>query len=126
MIARIAMLFAVLACVAAGPTTHESRLAIARKIWDDRLAQTGGKAVVSEYYPTEEALAFLSAWDLTRDEKYATQAKIQLDYAHGREKDALMLISSGVCHRDYQARHVYNFYVAYRILADGKYLKCAD
>lgn len=95
-------------------------------LWEQRLAAAGGKPIVSEYYPTEEALIFLSAYDITRDGRYAKQAAAQLEYAHSREKDGVFVTSEGTTTRDYQARQIYNFYLAYRILADGRYLHWAD
>jgi hypothetical protein len=101
-------------------------MALARPLWEQRLAETGGKPVASKAYPTEPALVFLTAHDLTRDSRYAEQAARQLDYAHRRAVDGLLLTTDGLCGRDYQARQIYNFYVAYRILADDRYLKWAD
>lgn len=98
----------------------------AKPRWVARLAESGGKAIVSEYYPTEESLVFLTAYDFTRDPRYAEQAAKQLEYAHGREMDGLFLTTSGTTTRDYQARQIYNFYVGYRTLADGRYIKWAD
>jgi hypothetical protein len=112
--------------VQADPTTRVSRLAVAKSLWEDRLTKAGGKPIVSEYYPTEEALVFLTAYDLTRDDRYAKQAAVQLDYCHCREKDGIFLTSKNRMTRDYQARHIYNFYLAYRILGDGRYLRWAD
>lgn len=122
----VLVLLLVPAIAFAGPTTRQSRLAIAEKLWRERLEAAGGKPLVSEHYPTEETLVFLTAYDFTRDDRYAKQAAIQLDYCHSREKDGLFLTSEGSTTRDYQARHIYNFYLAYRILADGRYLKWAD
>ncbi|HEX8522591.1 MAG TPA: hypothetical protein VF669_10075 [Tepidisphaeraceae bacterium] len=113
-------------CWADGPTTREARLEIAKRLWEERLAKAGGKAIVSEHYPTEEALVFLTAYDFTRDVRYAKQAEVQLEYAHAREKNGLFVTSKGLTTRDYQARQIYNFYLAYRILAEGKYLRWAD
>jgi hypothetical protein len=110
----------------AGPTTRESRLAIARELWEAKLKSVGDSHVVAEHYPTEEALPFLSAYAHTRNPRYAAAAARQLEYAHSRDKDGLFLTSDGVANRDYQARQTYNFYVAYRILGDGRYLRWAD
>jgi hypothetical protein len=111
---------------AAQPTTRESRLAIARELWEAKLAAVGDSHVVAEHYPSEEALPFLSAYAHTRDPRYAAAAARQLEYAHSRDKDGIFLTSTGVANRDYQARQTYNFYLAYRILADGRYLRWAD
>ena len=108
------------------PTTLESRVAIARSLWDAELAKTQGKPQTKNQYPTEPAVPFLSAYDFTHEKKFADQAVIQLDYAHSREKNALLITFEGICHRDYQARQIYNFYLAYRILKDPKYLAWAD
>jgi hypothetical protein len=63
---------------------------------------------------------------MTRDPRYAKQAATQLEYAHARERDGIFVTSEGLTTRDYQARQIYNFYLAYRLLADGKYLRWAD
>src|SRR3954471_13842547 len=94
LIVIVATLF--LACMAqAGPSTRpstqQSRLETARALWQKQLAETGGKAVVTEHYPTEKALPFLDAFSFTQDPKFATQAALQLEYAHAREKDDLLL-----------------------------------
>ena len=107
-------------------TTRESRLAVAKSRWEDRLARAGGKPIVADAYPTEESLGFLSAYSLTRDRRYATQAATQLEYAHSRETDGILLTFASETTRDYQARQIYNFYLAYRLLADGRYLRWAD
>src|SRR5688500_19351192 len=100
--ARIALTIALLPCIApAGPTTRESRLGLARKLWDQQLAQAGGKPVVSEHYPTEKALPFLDAYLFTQDAKYAKQAVLQLEYAHSRQTNDLLLTFANICHRDY-------------------------
>jgi hypothetical protein len=109
------------------PAARERWLALARPLWEARLAKTGGHHAESSAYPTEPSLVFLTAYDLTRDTRYAEQAARQLDYAHRRATDdGLLLTADGLCGRDYQARQVYNFYVAYRVLADGRYLRWAD
>jgi hypothetical protein len=115
-----------LACSVGAQTTRESRLAIAKPLWAERLAKAGGQHIVADAYPTEEALIFLSAYCVTRDERYAKQAATQLEYCHARERDGVLLTAENETTRDYQARHIYNFYVAYRILGDGRYLRWAD
>jgi hypothetical protein len=110
----------------AAQSTQESRLAIAKTQWEDRLASAGGKPIVADAYPTEEALVFLSAYSLTRDAGYAKQAATQLEYAHSRERDGILLTFKNEATRDYQARQIYNFYLAYRVLGDGRYLRWAD
>ncbi|HZZ43888.1 MAG TPA: hypothetical protein VFE58_13205 [Tepidisphaeraceae bacterium] len=112
--------------IGAGPATRQTRLEFAESLWEAKLAATGDKPVVSEYYPTEESLVFLSAYDFTHEPRYAAAAERQLEYAHSREKDGLFLTSSGTTTRDYQARQTYNFYVAYRILGEVKYLRWSD
>ena len=121
-------LLAALAAVstAVAQTTRESRLAAAKARWDARLDQAAGKPIVADAYPTEPALAFLCAYSLTRDPRYAKQAATQLEYAHARERDGILVTSKGETTRDYQARQIYNFYLAYRILGDGRYLRWAD
>ena len=111
---------------AGAQTTRESRLAVAKSQWEDRLAKAGGQHIVADAYPTEESLVFLSAYSLTRDPRYAKQAATQLEYAHSREKDGILLTFKNETTRDYQARQIYNFYVAYRVLGDGRYLRWAD
>jgi hypothetical protein len=101
-------------------------LELAKPLWEKRLAQARGRATESAHYPTEPALVFLTAYELTRETRFAEQAKKQLEYAHGRGKDGLLLTPEGVCGRDYQARQIYNFYVAFRILDEEGYLKWAD
>jgi hypothetical protein len=122
------MLFVILPMTrsAAAQTTRESRIAVAQKLWEARLAAAARKPIVADAYPTEESLVFLSAYSLTRDPRYAQQAATQLDYAHSREKDGILLTFAHETTRDYQARQIYNFYLAYRLLADGRYLRWAD
>ena len=120
----IALLVACNALLAGAPAT--TRMASVQKLWEARLLKAGGKPIVSEHYPTEEALVFLTAYDFTRDPRYATQASLQLDYCHAREVNGLFVTSAKTTTRDYQARQIYNFYLAYRILADGRYLHWAD
>jgi hypothetical protein len=79
-----------------------------------------------EHYPTEGALVFLTAYDFTRDPRFAQQAAVQLDYAHAREVNGLIVTGEKTTTRDYQARQIYNFYLAYRVLGDGRYLRWAD
>jgi len=122
----VLMAAASVAAAAAQPTTRESRLAIAKSLWEARLAAVGDAHVASEHYPTEDALVFLSAYAHTRDGRYAAAAARQLDYAHARERDGIFCTSPGLTTRDYQARQIYNFYLAYRTLADGRYLCWAD
>src|SRR5207248_1859299 len=110
----------------AGPTTREARVELAKRLWEERLAKAGGERIVSEYYPTEESLVFLTAYLHTRDDRFAQQAAKQLEYAHSRERDGIFVTSEGLTTRDYQARQIYNFYLAYRILAEGRYLRWAD
>jgi hypothetical protein len=111
----------------AAPTTREARIPLAQQRWEQRLARAGGQPIPAPYYPTEEALVFLTAYDFTRDARYAGQAARQLDYCHSRERDGLLLTGADdTTTRDYQARQIYNFYLAYRILGDGKYLRRAD
>jgi hypothetical protein len=110
----------------AAQTTRESRLAVAKSRWEERLAKAAGKPIVADAYPTEESLVFLSAYSHTRDPRYAKQAATQLEYAHSREKAGILLTFANETTRDYQARQIYNFYLAYRILADARYLRWAD
>src|SRR6188474_2365386 len=93
------------------------RIELAKKLWAEKLTATNGKAVEAPHYPTEEALVFLSAYDFTREQRYADQAARQLEYSHSREQNGLLITPHQVT-RDYQARQIYNFYLGYRILAD--------
>src|SRR5688572_6025548 len=111
---------------AVAQTTREARLAIAKQLWEERLASANGKPIVQEHYPTEKAPVFLSAFSHTRDPRYAEQARVQLEYSHSREIDGVFVTSAKSTTRDYQARHIYNFYLAYRVLGDGRYLRWAD
>jgi hypothetical protein len=120
------IIFLSLSATVGAQTTREARLTVVQSRWDERLAATGEKFVVADAYPTEEALVFLSAYSLTRDPRYAEQAARQMNYAHSREKDGILVTFKGVTTRDYQARQIYNFYLAYRLLADGRYLRWAD
>jgi hypothetical protein len=120
------ILFVSVIGTARAQTTRQSRLAVAKSQWEERLAKAGGKHIVADAYPTEEALVFLSAYSVTRDPRYAKQAATQLEYCHTRETDGILLTFKNETTRDYQARHIYNFYLAYRVLADGRYLRWAD
>jgi hypothetical protein len=77
--AIIATLVALIVASPLSADTSTMRVAAARKLWEGRLAKAGGKPIVSEHYPTEEALLFLTAYDFTRDDRYAKQAAAQLD-----------------------------------------------
>lgn len=103
----------------------ETRVDLAKKLWETKLQKTGGKPIPAEHYPTEEALMFLSAYDFTREASYADQSARQLELAHNQTKLG-MLMTPHMATRDYQARQIYNFYLAYRILGDGRYLKWSD
>ena len=78
------------------------------------------------YYPTEPAIILLSAWLCTGGQKYHEAAVLQLDFAHSRENDDGLLITELGFNRDTEARQIYNFYAAYKILGDKKYLTWAD
>jgi hypothetical protein len=101
-------------------------MSLAKPLWDQRLAQAGGRVIESKLYPTEPSLVFLTAFDLTREPRYVGQATKQLEYAHDRSVEGLLLTPERLCGRDYQARQIYNLYVAYRILGDARFLKWAD
>jgi hypothetical protein len=122
----LCLLLLLFPAAAAAQTTRQACLDQAKQRWEQRLAAAGGKPVVTDAYPTEEALVFLSAYSLTRDPRYADQAARQMEYAHSREKDAIVVTHKRQTTRDYQARQIYNFYLAYRLLADGRYLRWAD
>lgn len=78
------------------------------------------------YYPTEPGIILLSAWLCTGDEKYREASILQFEFAHSRENDDALLITELGFNRDTQARQIYNFYTAYKILGDRKYLSWAD
>lgn len=78
------------------------------------------------YYPTEPAIHFLSAWLSTGEGKYREAAVLQFDFAHSRENDDGLLITELGFNRDTEARQIYNFYTAYKLLGDKKYLAWAD
>jgi hypothetical protein len=84
-----------------------------------------------DYYPTEQAIAMLSAYVVTKDPKWKRWAVVQLDYAHSLETDSLLLVGNNAStatdtertsrdfiHKDPQARQIYNFYLASQILKD--------
>lgn len=84
-------------------------------------------------YPTEPAMTFLSAYEATSDGRYRAAAERQLAFAKEMETGEHFLISptylvqgSPVIWRDPQARQIYNFFVAYKILGDPQYLAWAD
>lgn len=117
----LALIFLASTCLA----QSNPRIELAKKLWEEKLAATGGKFVAQDHYPTEEALVFLSAFDFTRDPKYAKQATRQLEYSHSREQNDLLITPHQVT-RDYQARQIYNFYLGYRMLGDVRFLRWAD
>lgn len=78
------------------------------------------------YYPTEQGIIFLSAWLCTGTEKYRQAATMQFEFAHSRENSDHLLIAEPGFNRDTEARQIYNFYVAYKLLGDKKYLIWAD
>jgi hypothetical protein len=119
-------LFITMSFASVVPSTNHTVLTLVKQRWEERLAAAGGKPIVAEHYPTEQALVFLSAYSITRDQRYAAQAALQMEYAHLREKNGVFVTSEQTTTRDYQARQIYNFYLAYRILADGRYLRWAD
>jgi hypothetical protein len=105
------------------------RLRVATAYWERLLAARAGEPDRVPTYPTEPAVPMLSAYALTRREEFAAQAARQLAYAHAQERDGMLVVTSPgfpAGHRDAQARQVYNFYLAYRVLADGQYLRWAD
>jgi hypothetical protein len=122
----IAMLLLAVSGAAAETSTNVTeRLTLARKLWDQALERTGGTAVKSDYYPTEPALPFMSAYLFTREQRFADQAARQLELAHNQQINGMILSPLGAT-RDYQARQIYNFYTAYRVFGEGKYLRWAD
>jgi hypothetical protein len=106
--------------------TPTGRREMVRTLWEKEYERAAQSAPTRSPYPTEAALVFLSAYDFTRDPKFAALAAKLLDYAHSLEKRGMIVTPEGRTTRDYQARQIYNFYLAYRILGDGKYLRWAD
>jgi hypothetical protein len=115
----------VFAGVSSLPVAAQDRLEQVKKIWDAKLEKAGGKGIPQPHYPTEEGLMFLSAYDFTHDAKYADQARRQMELAHNQTQMG-MVMTPHKATRDYQARQIYNFWLAYRVLGDEKYLKWAD
>jgi hypothetical protein len=107
------------------PLLAQNRLDQIRKVWETRLEKAGGKGIPQPHYPTEEGLIFLSAYDFTRDARFAEQVARQMELAHSQTKLGMVMTPHNAT-RDYQARQIYNFYLAYRMMGDGKYLKWAD
>lgn len=100
-----------------------------RRCWADcYTSNDSGKKLRSgvPYYPTEPGIVLLSAWIATGEAKYREAAVLQFEFAHSRENDDALLITEQGFNRDTQARQIYNFYAAYRILGDRKYLMWAD
>lgn len=108
-----------------GQSLSISRLQQATALWEQRLQQAGGKPIPQPHYPTEEALMFLSAYDFNREVRYAEQCALQLEHAHDQTQ-LDMVMTPHKATRDYQARQIYNLYVGYRLLGDGRYLRWAD
>lgn len=100
-----------------------------RSYWEGYCKSTdGGKKLCSgvPYYPTEQGIVFLSAWLCTGEAKYREAAVLQFDFAHSRENADHLLITEQGFNRDTQARQIYNFYTAYKLLGDRRYLNWAD
>lgn len=91
-------------------------------------ATDAGKKLCSgiPYYPTEPAIVFLSAWQYTGEDKYREGGVTLLDFAHSRENADHLLVTEQGFNRDTQARQIYNFYTAYKLLGERKYLGWAD
>jgi hypothetical protein len=99
------------------------------------MASRPGGDYRSGLYPSEEAIFFLSGWMLTGDDACLKAAQTQLNVSHswvdrngvfdGTPSGEIDKVS-----RDASARHIYNYYVAYRVLGDPKMLvhvdRCAD
>ena len=126
----IVMMPAMIGATASGAeeSRRPERLAIAHAYWEREHERAAGKPAAGGY-PTEPALPFLSAYQLTREARFVSQAERQLAYAHSAERNGLLAMPREgllVAHRDAQARQICNFYLAYRVLADGRYLRWAD
>ena len=109
---------------------EKSRLSEAlRQYWESYyISSDSGKKfrTGTPYYPTEPAIILLSAWICTKEQKYRDAAQLQFEFAHSRENDDNLLITELGFNRDTGARQIYNFYAAYKILGDKKYLTWAD
>ena len=108
---------------------HSKYAEAMRGCWADYYkANDSGKTLRGgvPYYPTEPGIILLSAWLSTGDRKYREAAVLQFDFAHSRENDDDLLITELGFNRDTQARQIYNFYTAYKLLGDKKYLTWAD
>ncbi len=124
---RAIQLLSFISLIAVAPIgLAENPTAVLRAGWEAQFTKVAGKPVEQQHYPTEPALVWLSAYSVTRETKYAEQARRQLDDAHRRETNGILVIYDGTTTRDYQARQIYNYYVGYRILAEPKYLRWAE
>ena len=97
---------------------------------DDYYTSTNGGETLRQgtpSYPTEPGISFLAAWMCLDEERYRQAAVAQFDFAYSRQdSNGLLILSDGAAQRDPQARQIYNFYTAYRLLGDSKYLQWAD
>jgi len=108
---------------------HSKYSEVISKCWEENYAAfDAGKKLRSgvPYYPTEPGIELLSAWICTGNAKYREAAVLHFDFAHSRENEDHLLITELGFNRDTDARQIYNFYVAYKILGDKKYLEWAD
>ena len=89
-------------------------------------------------YPGETASFYISAYLVTKDEKYKEDSERELEFAHSlQDENNVFFIPNrtakddpgyghGYITRDASARHILNLYIAYKTLDDEKYLKWAD
>lgn len=124
-VGALVLIFSLTDAKAEASSNATDRLVLARKLWDQALERAKGAPVKNDYYPTEPALPFMSAYLFTREQRFADQAARQLELAHTQQANGMILSPLGAT-RDYQARQIYNFYTAYRVFGEGKYLRWAD
>jgi hypothetical protein len=110
-----------------------TRRDIGIKCWEEFGDAHHWDKIPNPNYPTEPAIAPLSAYGVTKGEKWRDFAVKQLNYAHDElEHDGILrvrptdgqhpdLCKPAYIHRDMQARQIYNYYLAYKILGDEKY-----
>jgi hypothetical protein len=106
-----------------------SHLDIAKKCWKD-FAQQNTPPIARPFCPSEPAVGFLSAYAVTKQPEWSELARKQLEYAAQLEQDGLLLVRKGssernYIHRDTQARQIYNYYLAFRVLGDPEYYRKA-
>jgi hypothetical protein len=98
-----------------------SRVDVAIECWEKFGTAHNWQGVTNTFYPTEPALASLSAYAITKQEKWRLLAITQLTYANSLAPNGTLTVhvpSSSenpnpptlYMQRDFQARQIYNFY----------------